>query len=278
MPPSRRLIRKVLAYVLRVGDFLTFTQPEHPEAGLQVPGGTVLAGEPCDRAVLRELAEESGLSLERPRFVGLQYHDMAAYRPEIQERFVYGLEAPPGLPPSWLHLETRGGPRPVEFAFCWTPSAAAGGLIAGQGALLAQAPPPRRGSRLRSGGRDGWGTLYEGVDSLVASLESRGFSPEAREAGVEAPGEPSPGPGGPAANAGRRPAAAALYADVVRLRRGKVTLRVAGYPFVTLLAGPLGGSEATALGLRRRRWDLDALRAAYEEDCRRTGRESLADR
>ena len=62
-----------------------------------MPGGTVLPGEPCDRAVLRELAEESGLSLERPRFVGLQYHDMAAYRPEIQERFVYALEAPPGL-------------------------------------------------------------------------------------------------------------------------------------------------------------------------------------
>ncbi|HQL39222.1 MAG TPA: NUDIX domain-containing protein, partial [Anaerolineaceae bacterium] len=57
------MIEKVAAFVLRPSrqgvEILTL---EHPRGGLQVPGGTVNAGEAPETAVLRELHEETGLT------------------------------------------------------------------------------------------------------------------------------------------------------------------------------------------------------------------------
>ena len=59
----QRLVEKVTAFVVRRSgegfDLLLF---EHPHAGIQIPAGTVEIGETPDRAVLRETAEESGLT------------------------------------------------------------------------------------------------------------------------------------------------------------------------------------------------------------------------
>ena len=60
---SSRVIGKVTAFITResVGgyDLLLF---EHPNAGIQVPAGTMEAGETPEEAVLREAREETGLS------------------------------------------------------------------------------------------------------------------------------------------------------------------------------------------------------------------------
>ncbi|MEU9336629.1 NUDIX domain-containing protein [Streptomyces sp. NPDC048290] len=64
---SRPRIR-VAAYVVRqrvVPELLVFDHVDMPEAGTQVPTGGVRAGEGLEMAVLREVAEESGLPAVR---------------------------------------------------------------------------------------------------------------------------------------------------------------------------------------------------------------------
>ena len=79
MTPSRRpagtehllVVRKAFAYVTHNNRLLIFSHPLEPEAGLQVPAGTMNDGETPEHAVLREAAEETGLeSLRIVRFLG----------------------------------------------------------------------------------------------------------------------------------------------------------------------------------------------------------------
>jgi len=57
---------KVLAYITRQHDndtqLLVFTHREYPDAGLQIPAGTVEEGEEIEHALFREIQEESGLT------------------------------------------------------------------------------------------------------------------------------------------------------------------------------------------------------------------------
>lgn len=58
------VLEKVTAFITRGRDLLLF---EHPNAGIQIPAGTVEDGEPLEQAALREAAEESGLPPESLR-------------------------------------------------------------------------------------------------------------------------------------------------------------------------------------------------------------------
>ncbi len=76
------MIEKVAAFVLRPTrrgvEILTL---EHPRGGLQIPGGTVDAGEAPETAVLRELHEETGLTEVRiVRKLGEERMDLPAGR------------------------------------------------------------------------------------------------------------------------------------------------------------------------------------------------------
>lgn len=57
------IVRKVTAFIVRQGsagrDLLLF---QHPNAGIQLPAGTVELGEDLETAVLRETTEETGLT------------------------------------------------------------------------------------------------------------------------------------------------------------------------------------------------------------------------
>ena len=53
---------KVFAYITNRQWLLLFTHLNAPEAGIQVPAGTIEAGESPEEAVLREVFEETGLS------------------------------------------------------------------------------------------------------------------------------------------------------------------------------------------------------------------------
>jgi ADP-ribose pyrophosphatase YjhB (NUDIX family) len=57
-----RVIDKVFAYITHQNRLLIFRHTDFPEAGIQVPAGTVLTDEDHATAVLREAQEETGLS------------------------------------------------------------------------------------------------------------------------------------------------------------------------------------------------------------------------
>jgi 8-oxo-dGTP pyrophosphatase MutT (NUDIX family) len=131
--------RKVLAYVTRGNDLLVFEHRDYPEVGIQVPAGTVRAGEGLEDAVLREVFEETGLGNVRiVAYLGSFDYDMAQIRDEIQERHVYHLEVEGSAPTRWQHFETHDGQgTPTAFDCYWMnlddPKL---DLSAGQGQLL----------------------------------------------------------------------------------------------------------------------------------------------
>lgn len=99
------LREKVLCLVVRGPALLVFDHADVPDAGVQLPAGGVEPGETPAEAAMRELFEESGLSLRDPRY-------LVSYRWEAQlpERFTrqvchaYAFAAPDGLPDTWTHF------------------------------------------------------------------------------------------------------------------------------------------------------------------------------
>jgi 8-oxo-dGTP diphosphatase len=122
------LKRKVFAYITRRdqhGDrLLVFSHPNAPEAGIQVPAGTLLDGERPEDGVLREAHEETGLTgLELVSFLGERLYDLSHVgRDEIHHRSFFHLRCP-GTPPStWRHQETDPDDDADEwplFEFFW---------------------------------------------------------------------------------------------------------------------------------------------------------------
>ncbi|MFI5275136.1 MAG: NUDIX domain-containing protein [Ktedonobacterales bacterium] len=133
---------KVLAYITHGPRLLVLRQPDLPEAGLQVPGGTVEAGELPAAAVLREAWEETGLAgLALVGLLGERTFDMRPYgHAETHHRWFYHLRCAGAVPATWRHFErtpSDGAPGPISFDFSWV--ALTGGmppLIAEMGALL----------------------------------------------------------------------------------------------------------------------------------------------
>jgi len=118
------LKHKVFAYITHGPRLLVFRHPEAPEAGIQVPAGTVRAGEDLAAAVLREAAEETGRAdLVLVRFLGDQVRDMRDWgRDEIHHRHFYHLRCTGDPPATWRHWESDpsdGSPGPIPFDFFW---------------------------------------------------------------------------------------------------------------------------------------------------------------
>jgi 8-oxo-dGTP diphosphatase len=138
------LKHKVFAYITHGPRLLVFRHPESPEAGIQVPAGTVQPGEDLDAAVLREATEETGLTdLVLVRFLGEEVRDRSDVgRDEIHHRHFYHLRCTGDPPATWRHWETDpsdGSPSPIPFDFFWAPlPAGVPDLIAGHGNLLPQ--------------------------------------------------------------------------------------------------------------------------------------------
>ncbi len=90
-------ISKALAYITREKsgqlELLIFEHVDFPEAGLQVPAGTIDHGESPEVAVLREVLEESGLT----EFIYIQklgvFEYEAKYKNEHHSRHVFWLQS-----------------------------------------------------------------------------------------------------------------------------------------------------------------------------------------
>lgn len=151
-------VQKVVVYVTHGDRMLVFSHRDFPEVGVQVPAGTLEAGEDKAEAAIREAEEETGLSLKGPaQYLGSHDFDARIFRPEIHERHFFRVEASAADAEKepWLHFETKpsgGDMKEIAYQLYWTDIATAD-LFAEQGAFLdkikgaafnAGGIPPRR--------------------------------------------------------------------------------------------------------------------------------------
>jgi 8-oxo-dGTP pyrophosphatase MutT (NUDIX family) len=118
--------QKVFAYITHGNRLLVFRHPFAPEAGIQVPAGTVEMGESPEVAVMREAFEETGLAdLILVRYLGAHERDMSDYgRDEIHLRHFYHLRCEGAPPATWRHLElhpSAGTSEAIVFESFWAP-------------------------------------------------------------------------------------------------------------------------------------------------------------
>jgi 8-oxo-dGTP pyrophosphatase MutT (NUDIX family) len=119
---------KVLVYLMRhccgQAQVLVFEHRDAPEAGIQVPAGSMLAGEAPEAAAYRELLEESGLSRDQVR---LARKLAEAVEPENHcRRHAFLFEPHEALPHRWSHAVTgEGEDKGMVFEFYWLPASPA---------------------------------------------------------------------------------------------------------------------------------------------------------
>lgn len=98
---------KVMAYVVWRDCLLVFEQPERPEQGVQVPGGSIEPGESLAAAVLREAHEETGLTgltLVRPLGTTLYELKVDVGPPHLRHFFELGFAGQSAQ--CWQHRES----------------------------------------------------------------------------------------------------------------------------------------------------------------------------
>ena len=145
--------QKVLAYVTRSAttgwQLLVFEHEHQAEAGVQVPAGTVEAGEPIEAALWRELLEESGLHAPQVALVA-----KLAEAPEPGwdlVRHVYLLQGTAELPERWTaFVGGHGGDRGMQFNYCWVEITPGLRLAGNQHRWLAQISEPLAQHQARS--------------------------------------------------------------------------------------------------------------------------------
>lgn len=136
------VVDKAFAYITSQGRLLAFTHADSPEAGVQVPAGTIRRDEPPSVAVLREAHEESGLSgFSRVDFLGTVDFDASPFgKSELHRRHFFHLPFTGAAPEKWRHYErdpSDGDAEPIAFDFHWLElSEAAQCLIANHGQLV----------------------------------------------------------------------------------------------------------------------------------------------
>ena len=129
-----RTIPKAFAYVIREGRLLVFRHADAPEAGIQVPAGTIDANETPEQAVLREAHEETGLEgLRIVKKLGEYARDMRDLGEEtVHHRHYFELALDREAPETWRWYERdpcSGGP-PIAFDLFWVPLDAVPALAA----------------------------------------------------------------------------------------------------------------------------------------------------
>jgi len=138
--PEKVIKDKVLCYVVRDGRLLVFRHIDYTyeEVGIQVPAGSVRAGETLEDAALREVREETGLKdFTIVRKLGETEYDITPYRYELQRRHVFELALHEPTEARWFSQEDHDGEQPpTRFECFWVPLEAAHILQSGQGALL----------------------------------------------------------------------------------------------------------------------------------------------
>ena len=120
--------KKVYAYILKQKEcqyqLLIFEHLDFPEAGVQIPGGTVESGKSVSAAALREIQEETGLKcINLFEKFGVSYHDMSRYGlQKIHERHYFHFDVCESTESAWMGYEetpSDGSPGPISLKFYW---------------------------------------------------------------------------------------------------------------------------------------------------------------
>jgi 8-oxo-dGTP pyrophosphatase MutT (NUDIX family) len=101
------MYRRVVAYVVRDGALLVFDHRDHPEAGTQVPAGTVEDAEEPAAAVVREVLEECGVRVRLVRELGVT-DTIAPKRGDPRRNFYFELTTDDPRD-AWEHVVGGGG-------------------------------------------------------------------------------------------------------------------------------------------------------------------------
>lgn len=115
---------KVFACITHAQRLLVFRQPHAPEAGVQVPAGTLRPDESPEQGVMREALEETGLTdLRLEAFLG-QCDFAVSSLDQVHRRRFYHLSCGSRPPATWRHVEKdpdgQHG-RQFVFEFFWVP-------------------------------------------------------------------------------------------------------------------------------------------------------------
>lgn len=124
IPATKPPVRKAFAYITSGSRVLLFTHPDHPDAGIQVPAGTIERGETPAAAALREAREETHLDCLAPgRWLGRDVFDAHAIgRDELHDRWFWHIRAGSDVPETWRHGEmfsANGAGEQIAFDFFW---------------------------------------------------------------------------------------------------------------------------------------------------------------
>ncbi len=133
------MVHKVLAYIVRQSHgqraLLVFRHRDYPEAGLQVPAGTVDPGEDAGAALVREIGEEAGLQPAQVRVVKKLAEHVEAELNQL--RHIYHVAPVGELPERWSHTVLgNGGDGGMVFEFYWVAPSAELKLAGGQERFL----------------------------------------------------------------------------------------------------------------------------------------------
>jgi 8-oxo-dGTP diphosphatase len=119
----RKHVAKALTYITCEQRLLVFRQPDFPDAGIQVPGGSVEAGEGLEAAALREAHEETGIGeLVLQSYLGsVEYELKVDVGPPHLRHFFHLAYAGP-LTARWQHVEQKPSTgAPVRLELWWEP-------------------------------------------------------------------------------------------------------------------------------------------------------------
>lgn len=132
--------KKVLAYILNDKKLLIFDEPEFPEIGFQVPGGTVEAEEDIFSAVIRESQEETGIStFELISYLGQKDFFVEKYNLQLNRHF-FLLKTNEKKDETWEHTEKFNSieAKEVLFRFKWVELSDVPSLAVEQDAMIAK--------------------------------------------------------------------------------------------------------------------------------------------
>jgi len=133
--------QKAYAYIARRNtdglELLVFRQKDHPEAGLQIPGGTVEDGEKPEVTAHREVLEEAGLTEMRlVQSLGSRQYSHKT-KQELQERFFFHFSTSSQLPETWDYtVASKSEDQGFVFEYSWMPLEQTFGLAGRQGELV----------------------------------------------------------------------------------------------------------------------------------------------